>query len=84
MPQTYQVFVKRSAEKELNAFSAKTRSRINKRLLSLELNPRPPGVVKLQGQEAYRIRVGVYRVLYTIDDKSKVVMVYAIGHRRDV
>jgi mRNA interferase RelE/StbE len=54
------------------------------RLLALEDNPRPSGVKKLQGQESYRLRVGDYRILYTIDDKSKKIFIMAVGHRREV
>jgi len=84
MADQYEVQIKRSAEKELDALPARTRSRIAKRLLGLENDPRPQGVVKLQGQEAYRLRVGDHRALFTIDDAKRIVMIYAIGHRRDV
>jgi mRNA interferase RelE/StbE len=80
----YQLSVKRSAEKELATLSADLRKHIIARLLALEENPRPPGIKKLQGEEAYRLRVGDYRVLYTIDDEDQIVMVYAVGHRREV
>jgi mRNA interferase RelE/StbE len=53
-------------------------------LLALEDNPRPAGAKKLHGEDSYRLRVGDYRVLYTIDDQSRVVTVYAVGHRREV
>ncbi len=56
----YRVILKRSAEKELDALPASVRERIAVRLLSLEDNPRPPGVKKLQGEESYRLRVGDY------------------------
>ena len=81
---TYQVIIQRPAEKELDALQASVYKRIATRLLALEENPRPAGVKKLQGQESYRLRVGDYRILYTIDDKSKKVFVLAIGHRREV
>jgi len=53
-------------------------------MLSLADNPRPQGVVKLSGREGWRIRVGDYRVIYTIDDAHKEVVIYAIGHRREI
>ena len=84
MPAKYEIEIKRSAEKELEALPAPTRLRIVRRLLSLENDPRPRGVVKLQGQEAYRMRMGVYRALFTIDDVRKIVVIYAVGHRRNV
>ncbi|MCC6501311.1 MAG: type II toxin-antitoxin system RelE/ParE family toxin [Anaerolineales bacterium] len=80
----YQVILKRSAEKELDALQANLRERILRRLLALEENPRPSGIKKLQGQESFRLRVGDYRVLYTIDDKSKQVFIVGVGHRREV
>jgi mRNA interferase RelE/StbE len=43
--------------------------------------PRPTGVKKLIGREAYRIRIGDYRVLYTVDDKLKEVRVEAVRKR---
>ena len=71
----YQVLIKRSAEKEFAALAARTRDRIGERLLHLQTTPRPPGAKKLQGQQAYRLRVGDYRVLYTVDDQARQVMV---------
>ncbi len=81
---TYAVIIKRSAEKELDALPKGVQERVLARLLALEENPRPPGVKKLQGQESYRLRAGDYRILYTVDDKSKKVLVLAIGNRREV
>jgi mRNA interferase RelE/StbE len=80
----YQVLIKRSAEKELDSLPANLRNRVAERLLRLEQVPRPLGVKKLRGQDGYRLRVGDYRILFTIDDSAKRIMVYAIGHRRDV
>ncbi len=81
---TYTVIIKRSAEKELDTLPKGVQERVLARLLALEENPRPPGVKKLQGQESYRLRAGDYRVLYMVDDKSKKVLVLAIGNRREV
>ena len=80
----YQIIIKHSAEKELNALPVTLRDRIANRLLALEKNPRPVGIKKLQGAESYRLRIGDYRVLLTIDDQRQQVMIYAIGHRREV
>ncbi|MCY3019943.1 MAG: type II toxin-antitoxin system RelE/ParE family toxin [Planctomycetota bacterium] len=47
--------------------------------------PRPPGCATLAGARGqYRIRVGQYRVLYGVDDSASVVLVVAVGHRREV
>ena len=80
----YQLLVKRSAEKELLALPTPIHERIAERLLGLEGNPRPFGVKKLRGQAGYRLRVGDYRILFTIDDSARIVTIYAIGHRRQV
>ncbi|HZL13262.1 MAG TPA: type II toxin-antitoxin system RelE/ParE family toxin [Verrucomicrobiae bacterium] len=53
-------------------------------MLALENSPRPSNVVKLSGREAWRIRVGDYRILYTIDDVKRQIVVFAIGHRREI
>ena len=81
---TYRVLIKHSAEKELAGLPAQTKDRIDQRLLKLEGDPRPRGVKKLQGQEAYRLRVGDYRVLYEFDlSQGRVYLLY-VGHRRDI
>jgi mRNA interferase RelE/StbE len=80
----YQVLIKQSAERELDVLPAKMRDRVANRLLALEKNPRPVGVKKLHGQERYRLRVGDYRILFTLDDTNRTVTIYTIGHRREV
>jgi mRNA interferase RelE/StbE len=80
----YQILIKRSAEKELDALPAHIRKRIIKKILVLEVDPRLPGTKKLQGEDAFRLRVGDYRVLYTIEDQARLITIYAIGHRSEV
>ena len=80
----YQIQISSSAEKELEKLSSTIHARIIKKLLSLEENPRPKGVKKLSGREEYRLRVGNYRILYLIDDNNNIVVVDAVGHRREV
>ncbi|MDR2425530.1 MAG: type II toxin-antitoxin system RelE/ParE family toxin, partial [Prevotellaceae bacterium] len=58
---------------------------ITKHLLALEHNPRPFGCVKLSGFEnTYRIRVGIYRIIYTIEDNILTVEIVKIDHRNKV
>jgi len=54
--------------------------------LSLGENPRPSGCKKLRSKtpNAWRVRVGKYRILYCIDDQERQITIYRIGHRRDV
>jgi mRNA interferase RelE/StbE len=80
----YVVHLKRSAEKELADLPREVQQRIIKRLLTLKANPRPPGAKKLGGGDRFRIRVGDYRVLYTIDAALQKIEVSAVGHRREV
>ena len=82
---SYRVVLTSSAEKELKGLSAQLNARIVPRLENLADNPRPPGCKKLQGgDKEWRIRVGSYRVVYTIDDEESLVEVTRIRHRREV
>lgn len=80
----YEVRILHAAEKEMDNLLAVTHNRISRRILSLENEPRPRGAKKLGGREEYRLRVGDYRVLYTVDDKDSLVTIFAVGHRREV
>jgi mRNA interferase RelE/StbE len=80
----YEVRIVPAAEREIDKLPASVHTRISRRILSLEGSPRPRGTRKLSGREEYRLRVGDYRVLYTIDDSNRVVIVFAVGHRREV
>ena len=75
---TYTVVIERKAQKEAERIPIKHRSLIDKAILSLSSNPRPRSSKKLTGKEGYRIRAGNYRILYTVDDKAKVVVIYRI------
>jgi mRNA interferase RelE/StbE len=65
------VQVKPAAEKEMDRLPAKTFDRVAFAILSLEGNPRPRLCKKLRGVDEYRLRVGDYRILYTIDDTNR-------------
>jgi mRNA interferase RelE/StbE len=81
----YRVRVKASAERELEAFDSRARERVLGKLESLAGNPRPAGVKKLRGfRDLWRICVGDFRVVYSIDDAHATVAVLRIAHRRDV
>lgn len=80
----YVVRIKRSAEKEMDGLEKAAFQRVARAILSLEHDPRPRGCRKLHGVEDYRLRVGPYRVLYSVDDRARTVVVSAVGHRRDV
>jgi mRNA interferase RelE/StbE len=82
---SYSVVLTSSAEKELKKLSAQLIARIIARLENLATNPRPPDCKKLRGGEnEWRIRVGDYRAVYTIDDAGLLVVVTRIRHRSQV
>ncbi len=81
---SYAVDIHSPAKKSLCRLPENVQTRIARSMLALAENPRPSGVVKLSGREAWRIRIGDYRVIYTIDDARKEVVIYAIGHRREI
>jgi len=79
----YTVRVKDSAERELRKLPRKDNQRVLNRLQALASDPRPPGAVHLAGEDAYRVRQGDYRIVYTIDDLNRIVLVTKIRHRRE-
>jgi mRNA interferase RelE/StbE len=82
----YSLSIKRSAAKELDALPTKAdRARIVKRILGLAKEPRPPGCQKLAGHEdRFRLRQGDWRIVYAVDDDAHAVVIFKIGHRREV
>ena len=80
----YQVVVAPAVNKVIAGLPQDVRKRIALRLVALQSNPRPPGCIKLTGEDAYRIRVGDYRVIYTVDDGRLIVVVIDSGHRREI
>jgi mRNA interferase RelE/StbE len=74
-----------SAAKELRKLSDQLIARIAPRLENLAFNPRPPGCKKLPGgNREWRIRIGDYRVVYTVDDAKLLVEVTRVRHRSEV
>ena len=80
---SYQVVLKRTAEKELDTLRGHLFERLKKKITALEHDPRPFGVQKLHGHETYRLRVGDYRILYLINDATRRVDIISVAHRRD-
>ena len=82
---SYEVFIKPSALKELESVdNRKLRRSIADRIRALGDDPRPNGCVRLAARNGYRIRCGVYRVIYSIEDERLIVSVVKIGHRKEV
>lgn len=80
----YKILFKESVEKDLRSIPKKDLKKILTRIKALAKEPRPQGHEKLTGQEKYRIRQGVYRIIYSIQDQELTVWVVKVGHRKDV
>ena len=81
----YTITFARSARKELENLPANIADRILRKIEALAANPRLAGVIKLQGSKnLWRLRVGDYRMVYSINDFSRTVDIAIIRHRRDV
>ncbi len=80
----YELRFKASVAKDLRGIAKEDVRRILARAESLRDDPYPPGSEKLSGQAYYRIRQGVYRIVYGVDDLSVIVEVVKVGHRREV
>ena len=80
----YKLRFRKSVSKDLNPIPKRDVQRIIEAVQALANDPRPPQSRKLSGAEKYRLRCGVYRVLYEIQDDVLVVCVVKVGHRKDV
>ena len=79
----YQLLHDRRVASDLRPIPAIQRRQILRRIEQLTIQPRHPQVQKLSGIDGYRLRVGDYRVLFTIHDRLKLVTIYRVLHRRE-
>jgi len=81
----YSVIITASAEKQLARLPKTDKIRVARAIAGLAVAPRPGGCRKLKGLgDVYRIRVRMYRVIYSIEDRRVLVVVLKVGHRKDV
>lgn len=80
----YRIEVSPAALRALRKLTPEVRPRIEGAITLLGVDPRPPASRPLRGRPGYRVRVGDYRILYTIHDNVLLVVVVALGHRRDI
>jgi len=81
----YIITVKPSAQKKLNSLAIEISSRMATRIRALATDPRPDGCLKLKGkQNQWRMRVGDYRIIYSIDDVNFAIVILKVRHRREV
>lgn len=77
----YKIATRRRATKDLANLPSSYQKLIGEHINKLAENPRPRDAKKLQGNCGYSLRVGIYRVLYDIDDTLRKVTIYRIKHR---
>jgi mRNA interferase RelE/StbE len=82
----YQLRIVKSALKEMEELPIKVNREIGKEIEALADNPRPNGCKKLKAEKEYlwRIRVGNYRVIYSIEDVIKIIEIRKVGHRKEI
>jgi mRNA interferase RelE/StbE len=80
----YEIQFKKSVAKDLRSIPKNDVREILERIDALAANPRGEGCIKLSGQERYRTRQGVYRIIYEVKDAEIVVVVVKVGHRSQV
>jgi mRNA interferase RelE/StbE len=80
----YTVEITSSAQRQFKKLSEAIQEQLIPKILSLEETPRPIGIKKLQAFDYYRIRLGDYRVVYSIKDKIRLIKILDLGHRKDI
>lgn len=82
---TYRIVLAPAAVRQLRKLDPPARRRIQAAVELLSTDPRPTGAKKLVGGEGeWRVRTGDYRIVYEIHDRKLVVLVLALGHRREI
>jgi mRNA interferase RelE/StbE len=80
----YVIVLTKKAQKQLDKIPDAVATSTFEAITTLEQDPRPQGCKKLTGREGYRIRVGNYRVIYSIIDDELIVSIITLGHRKDI
>lgn len=80
----YRIEVRPAALRALRKLDRDVRPRIEGAIALLAEDPRPPASRPLRGRPGYRVRVGDYRIIYTVEDEVLLIVVVTLGHRRDV
>ena len=79
----YSVRILRRAVRDVADLPGNYTRLVSQHIDGLRDNPRPPDAKRLRGRRDYSLRVGVYRILYEIDDQEQAVTVYRVKHRRE-
>jgi len=82
---SYEIEISRTAEKQLKKLPTDDQLRVVRAVLALAEEPHPRGSRKLSGyDDVFRVRVGRYRVLYSVFENRLVIIILKVGHRKDV
>lgn len=80
----YSIEVKRSVVKALKKIPRQDQVKIAKRVKKLSYEPRPPDCLRLADSSYYRVRRGIYRIIYDIQDAQLIIVILKVGHRKGV
>ncbi len=80
----YKISIRKSAIKELGDIPKKDLQKVVRKIQALSANPHPQGSQKLSQKEQYRIRLGNYRIVYSVQDKELTIHIVKIGHRKEI
>lgn len=80
----YKIFFKKSVEKDFKFIPQAYLSKILKRIDDLKSEPRPNGSEKLTGLDLYRIRQGIFRIVYSIQENELTIWIVRVAHRKEI
>jgi mRNA interferase RelE/StbE len=80
----YRIELRPAAIRALKRIHPEDKERVQGAIALLGQDPRPPKAIALSGRPGYRVRVGDYRIIYTIQDDVLLVVVVNLGHRREI
>jgi mRNA interferase RelE/StbE len=80
----YRIELRRKAQRSLDKLPKSDFTAIIEAVKNLAESPRPKGVEKIKSAGLWRIRYGDYRIVYSIDDDNKIIIILRIGHRREI
>lgn len=83
--ESYRIEVSATAERQIKKLAPLEQIRVLRAINTLESDPRPRGCRKLRAYaDTFRIRVGTYRIIYSIEDTRLLILVLKVGHRRAI
>ncbi len=81
---SYRIEISKRVRKDFRPIPKKDAEQILLEIQKLADDPQPAQSKKLKGEDLYRIRIGVYRVIYEIIDDRLIITVVKVGHRKDI